>query len=206
MVEKTTSTRAHDPRSPYVLDIRDLGRRPGSMQVWRRRLPTPDGLGSDVIGVAEGALLDLDLRLESVSEGVLITGRISAPVQGECGRCLDPVEDTLDVDVCELFAYPDSLTDATTEDDEVHRIRDDLIDLEPVVRDDVVLALPRTPLCRPDCAGLCSECGQRLDDLPSEHTHDSTDPRWAALTSMSTLTQPDQSGVSGGRPEAEDLA
>ena len=186
MVEKTTSTRVHNPRSPYVLDIRELGRRPGSMQVWRRRLPAPDGLGSDVISVPAEALLDLDLRLESVSEGVLVTGTVSAPVQGECGRCLDPVEDTLHVDVCELFAYPDSLTDTTTEEDEVHRALDDLIDLEPVVRDDVVLALPRTPLCSPDCAGLCSECGQRLDDLPADHTHEVIDPRWAALTSLST--------------------
>jgi uncharacterized protein len=186
MVEKTTSTRRYDPRSPYVLDIRELGRRPGSMQVWRRRLPAPDGLGSVVIGVPAEALLDLDLRLESVSEGVLVTGTVSAPLEGECGRCLDRVADTLEVDVCELFAYPDSLTDETTEEDEVRRAWDDLIDLEPVVRDDVVLALPRTPLCRPDCAGLCSECGQRLDDLPADHTHEAIDPRWAALTAMST--------------------
>ena len=186
MVEKTTSTRAPDPRSPYVLGIRDVARRPGSMRVWRRRLPTPDGLGSDVIGVPAEASLDLDLRLESVSEGVLVTGTICAPVQGECGRCLDPVDENLGVDVCELFVYPGSRTDATTEEDEVYRVLDDLIDLEPVVRDGVVLALPRTPLCRPDCAGLCSECGQRLDELPADHTHEAIDPRWAALTHQST--------------------
>jgi uncharacterized protein len=190
MVEKTTSTRAYDSRSLYVLDVRDLGRRAGNLQVWRRRLPTPDGLGSDVIGVPAEALLDLDLRLEAVSEGVLVTGTVSAPVQGECGRCLDPVDDTLVVDVCELFAYPDSLTTDTTEEDEVHRVLDDLIDLEPVVRDDVVLALPRTALCRPDCAGLCSECGQRLDDLPAGHRHEVIDPRWAALSNLSTPPGP----------------
>jgi uncharacterized protein len=185
MVEKTTSTDGHDPRSPYVLDTRDLGRRPGSMQVWRRRLPTPDGLGTSLISVPEDASLDLDLRLESVSEGVLVTGTVSAPVRGECGRCLNPVEDTLTVDVCELFAYPDSTTDATTEEDEVRRVQRDLIDLEPTVRDDVVLALPLTPLCDPACAGLCSDCGQRLDDLPADHAHDTMDPRWAALTNLS---------------------
>jgi uncharacterized protein len=185
MVEKTTSTRAYDQQSPYVLDVRNLERQPGNTMLWRRRLPTPDGLGSDVIGVPAEALLDLDLRLESVSEGVLVSGTVSAPVQGECGRCLDPVDNTLNVYVSEMFAYPDTLTFDTTEEDEVHRVLDDLIDLEPVVRDYVVLALPRTPLCRPDCAGLCSECGQRLDDLPPDHAHEAIDPRWAALTNLS---------------------
>ncbi len=76
----------------------------------------------DIIGVPEGAPLELDVRLESVTEGVLVTGTITAPLRGECGRCLDPVSDELTVDVCELFAYPDSATDETTEPDEVPRL------------------------------------------------------------------------------------
>ena len=124
----------------------------------------------------EGAPLELDLRLESVTEGVLVTGTVTAPLTGECGRCLDPVDDDLEVEVCELFAYPNSATDETTEQDEVYRIEGDLLDVEPVVRDAVVLALPWTPLCRPDCAGLCPDCGQRLDDLPAGHTHDDDRP------------------------------
>ena len=187
MVEKTTSTtRLADHRSPFVLDTRELGRRPGTMKVWRRRLPAPDGLGSDVVGVPEGQPLEFDLRLESVSEGVLVTGTIEAELQGECGRCLDPVTDSIVVDICELFAYPNSVTDETSEEDEVQRLVDDLLDLEPVVRDAVVLGLPLTPLCRPDCGGLCSDCGQRLDDLPADHAHETIDPRWAALTTLSS--------------------
>lgn len=153
-------------------------------------MPSPGHLGLDVIGVPDEALLDLDLRLEAVSEGVLVTGIVTAPLQGECGRCLDPVSETLVVDVCELFAYPDSLTDATTEEDEVHRVVGDHLDLEPVVRDGVVLALPLTPLCRPDCAGLCPKCGHRLDDLPEGHSHETIDPRWAALANLSTVSGP----------------
>lgn len=114
-------------------------------------------------------------------EGVLVSGTVHAEVAGECGRCLDPFTDTLSVAMQELFVYPGSTTDATTEDDEVSRLEQDLLDLEPVIRDAVVLALPMTPLCEPDCRGLCVGCGQRLDDLPDDHGHEVLDPRWAAL-------------------------
>jgi uncharacterized protein len=148
----------------------------------RRRVPSPAGLRQDLVGVPEGAPLDLDLRLESATEGVLVTGTVTTTIAGECGRCLDPVTRDFVVEVVELFAYPNSATAETTDEDEVDRIVGDLIDVEPVVRDAVVLGLPVTPLCRPDCAGLCPTCGQRLDDLPAGHTHEQVDPRWAALT------------------------
>jgi len=57
------------------------------------------------------------------------------------------------------------------------------------VRDAVVLSLPLTPLCRPDCAGLCAECGERLDDLPADHSHTVIDPRWLALTERFDTTE-----------------
>ena len=186
MAEKTTSANALDPRSQLVLDTRDLGRRPGTMRLWRRRVPSPDAFGTDIIGIAAGAPLDLDLRLESVSEGVLVTGTIATTLHGECGRCLDPVSEELVVDVCELFAYKNSTTDVTTGEDEVHRLIGAKLDLAPVVRDGIVLGLPSNVLCREDCAGLCPDCGLRLDDLPPEHAHTTIDPRWAALTALST--------------------
>jgi len=111
-----------DPRSPLVFDVRELGRRAGSMRAYRRSVPAPAGLGLDIIAVPEGAPLAIDVRLESVTEGVLVTGSVSGPVRGECGRCLGPVHDELDVELCELFAYPDSTTDATSEQDEVHLV------------------------------------------------------------------------------------
>ena len=192
MPENSTPTRyaPHlDPRDPFVLPVRELGRRAGAMLTFRRDAPAPAGLRLDLIGVPEGAPLALDVRLESVTEGVLVTGTVTAPRDGECGRCLDPVHDEFVAELCELFAYPDSATDETSERDEVYRIVDELIDLEPVVRDLVVLGLPMTPLCRPDCGGLCPTCGQRLDDLPAGHTHDTIDPRWAALAGF--VPQPD---------------
>jgi uncharacterized protein len=171
-------------RSPLVFDLRELGRRAGSLREYRRSVPAPAGLGLDLVGVPEGAPLALEIRLESVTEGVLVTGTVTAPLSGECGRCLDPVSGELAVDICELFAYPDSATDETTEQDEIYRIDGEVLDAEPVVRDAVVLGLPWTPLCRPDCAGLCPSCGQRLDDLPVGHAHDVIDPRWAALEKL----------------------
>jgi len=195
MPEETTPTQhgsnRADPRSPFVIDVREVGRRPGSMRAYRRSVPAPTWLGLDIIGVPEGAPLAFELRLESVTEGVLVTGSASGPLTGECGRCLDPVSDELVVDFCELFAYRDSATDRTTEQDEVHRLDGDYLDVEPVVRDAVVLGLPFTPLCRPDCAGLCPTCGQRLDDLPPDHAHDVLDPRWAALAAFTDAAQGD---------------
>jgi uncharacterized protein len=169
-----------DPRQPLVLDTRELGRRPGSMRTLRLSVPAPERLGGELIGVPAGAGVDLDLRLESVMEGVLVSGTATAPLTGECGRCLEPVSDTLTVDLQELFAY----TDSDDQDEDVSRMEGDLLDLEPALRDAVVLALPLTPLCREDCSGLCVDCGERLDDLPADHGHDAPDPRWAALQSV----------------------
>jgi uncharacterized protein len=175
-----------NPRSPLVLDTRELPRRPGALRTVGRTVPAPGGLGLELIGVPTGADLVLDLRLESVSEGVLVSGTVTGPVEGECGRCLRPIGFSLEVPVQELFAYAHSTTDETTDEDEVGRLQDDLIDLEPTLRDAVVLALPTNPLCREDCPGLCPECGVPRDELPADHSHEQVDPRWAALSQMTT--------------------
>jgi len=156
------------------------------MRVLTRQVSAPKSLGLELIGVPEGAPLDLDLRMESVSEGVLVSGTVTAPVEGECGRCLRAVDDSVVVPVQELYAYEHSVTDETTDEYEVGRLQGDLIDLEPALRDEVVLALPTNPLCREDCPGLCPECGVPLDELPADHGHQVLDARWAALTQLST--------------------
>ena len=183
MPENRKSQTRLDPRKPLVLDTRELGRRPGSMRTLRFAAPAPDGLGLDMIGVPPGAELDLDLRFEAVMEGVLVSGTVSAPLAGECGRCLEPVESTLAVPVQQLYSYDDADADAD-EDDDTGRLEGDLIDFEPTVRDAVVLALPLSPLCRDDCAGLCPDCGGRWDELPEDHAHDQVDPRWAELQNL----------------------
>jgi uncharacterized metal-binding protein YceD (DUF177 family) len=165
----------------WRVDLRELGRRAGSLHELDRTAPAPADWRVELLGVPAGAEVGLRLRLESVMEGVLVTGDLDVPVVGSCARCLEPIEDTLHLDVQELYAYPGSTTEATSEEDEVRRLEGDFLDLEPLVRDTVVLSLPLAPVCTEDCAGLCVDCGLRLDDLPADHSHEVVDARWAAL-------------------------
>ncbi|MBB5116732.1 YceD family protein [Streptomyces eurocidicus] len=180
-----------------MFDTRELGRRPGALKRVARSVPAPADLGIEVIGVAEGATVELDLRLESVMEGVLVTGTARAPLTGECVRCLEPLERELDADFQEMYSYPDAdarsrlaATDDDAEEDEEDTLflEDDMVDLEPVLRDAVVLSLPLQPVCQEDCLGLCSECGARLADDPDHH-HESVDIRWAALQGLAGSPQ-----------------
>ena len=199
------STHARRPAgNPWVVDLRELGRRAGSMQPFEKRLPAPDGWRVELIGVPAGGDVHLDLRLESVMEGVLVSGGLDVPVTGSCARCLEPIEDTLQLDVQELYAYEGSTTEATSEEDEVRRIDGDFLDLEPLVRDTIVLNLPLAPVCTEDCAGLCVDCGQRLDDLPAGHHHDIVDARWAGLAEKFGTTSTSSPGTPGETPTTEE--
>jgi uncharacterized protein len=176
-----------DPRAPLVLDTKEVGRRPGSMVELHREIEAPDDIGTDVMRVAKGDPITLDLRLESVVEGILVTGTVRAMATGACVRCLDPVTQGVDAGFQELFVHADRAAHHQQVGDEdmaeEHRIEDGLIDLEPVLVDTVVPALPFQPVCSEDCPGLCSQCGERLADDP-EHAHDVIDPRWAALQGL----------------------
>lgn len=184
------SQHSADRRSPLVFDTRVLGRRAGAMSTVTTTVPAPGGLGIEVIGVPEGSPIELDLRLESVVEGVLVTGTAQLETVGECVRCLREVRLGVEVDVQELFVHDASRDAGYDDDDEVSLVQGDLIDLEPVLRDDVVLDLPFRPLCTPDCAGLCPTCGARLDDEPGHHHDPVVDPRWAVLGGLGSDAAP----------------
>ena len=179
-----------DPRAPLVLDTHELGRRPGASRRVARVVPAPADLGIAVLGVPEGSEVELSCLLESVLEGVLASGTAQVQLTGECARCLDPIGDSLAVEFQELYVYPES----DAQDDEASRLRGELLDLEPVLRDAVVLALPFRPVCQEDCPGLCPECGARLADDPGHDHGEQIDPRWAALAALTD----DDAGV--GRP------
>jgi uncharacterized protein len=189
-VRRKTATTL-DPRGALVFDTRGLGRQPGVAREETRTVPAPDSLRVELAGVPAGAELDVDLRLEAVHEGVLVTGTASAPVSGECARCLEPVASSVEASFQELYHYEPSPEEAD-EDDEL-LLEGDLLDLEPVLRDAVVLALPLSPLCSDDCAGLCPDCGVRLADAGPGHQHDGAIlPQWEALRQLnSTITASD---------------
>jgi len=160
------------------------------MRTLDETVPSPSRIGLDLIAIAQDAPIHLDLRLESVTEGVLVTGTVSAPLSGECARCLEPFDDAIELFLTELFAYPDSTTEATTEADEIGHVVDDTINLEQTIVDAVGLELPLSPVCEPDCTGLYAECGTRLATAEPGHHHDVIDPRWAKLSQL----LPEQSG------------
>jgi len=186
-----------DPRAPLVLDTRELGRRPGSMRRVQRTVPAPADWALELVRVPAGSAVELHLRLESVMDGVLVSGVVSAEVAAECGRCLEPVEDRLQVDVQELFTY----AVGTDEDgEEIPHLDGDFIDIEPLVHDAVVLGFPLNPVCAEDCAGLCAGCGVAVRSLPADHSHETVDPRWAALASARPTEDP-----AAGSPAAPEI-
>ncbi|MFG2174971.1 YceD family protein [Streptomyces niveus] len=197
-----------------MFDTHELGRRPGALKRLTRSAAAPKDFGIDgVIGVPEGAPVELRIRLESVMEGVLVTGTARATAEGECVRCLEPVRQDVAADFQEMFSYPDAddrgrskqaepADDAEDDEDRLY-IEDGLFDLEPVLRDAVVLALPMQPVCRETCAGLCSECGIRLDENPDHH-HDAVDPRWASLQGLvGTVKDDEKDNMDGADPGAD---
>ncbi len=169
---------------PLVFDTHVLGRRPGTERTVERTVEAPADLGIDIFGVPEGSDISIELRLEAVMEGVLATGTASVHLSGECVRCLVEIDEEDVINVQELYLY-----EGATEEE--YQLEDDLLDLEPVLRDAVVLALPLNPLCDPECPGLCSQCGVRLADDP-DHTHgEAIDPRWAALNQLTDRPESD---------------
>jgi uncharacterized protein len=202
------NTRTNAPRGALVFDMRTLGRQAGSARTQQLTVPAPDDLRLELARVPAGADIALDLRFEAVTEGVLVTGSATAPLAGECARCLAPLATTVTARFTELYLYDEPrrqhdqydkhdkhehgkqdsrgwfFAESSEQDDEeeFYYLDGDLLDLEPALRDTVVLALPMSPLCREDCPGLCVECGVPLADAGPDHKHeDAPDPRWAGL-------------------------
>lgn len=162
------------------MPVFDLLYKPGEMREFTLDIVVPEAFGNAVIGVREGAQLTIECRLESLHDGILVTGTAVSSAAGECVRCLDPVAIPVEVEFQELFAYSeDEAFDYTVHDNQV--------DLEQIVRDAVVLSLPFQPVCQAECPGLCPECGVRLLDNPGHEHEAPVDPRWAALAGLEGL-------------------
>jgi uncharacterized protein len=161
----------------FLVPVHELMKRPGLMRELELDIPLVEPIGTEVVAIPAGESVEVELRLESVHEGVLATGEIFADAKTECSRCLDAMNLKIEVDFQELFAY------SYSSDDEL-LVTNDHIDLEQVVIDSVVLSLPFQPVCTKDCLGLCAECGIRLSEEP-DHTHENVvDARFEALKDL----------------------
>lgn len=187
------SPNAKGAAEAWVIPVRDLVRSPGSMRTLEEQWAAPEALSIPLIGIPAGSAVDVELRLEAVHEGILVTGEAHAELVGECSRCLDPIQRGITVDLQELFlaAAPEGGSD------EERLVVQETVDLEPVLRDAVVTALPFQPVCRPECQGLCADCGIRLEDAGEDHVHERLDPRWAALAALKTP----EPGTAGSDPK-----
>jgi uncharacterized protein len=171
---------SHLIQTPYTVAVYDLMHRPGEMREKSLDVSEPEGYGNAVIGVRQGTIVHVDTRMESLHDGILVSADVETVAEGECVRCLIDVKVPIEVEFQELFAY--SLDEAFD-----YTVHDDHVDLEPVVRDAVVLSLPFQPVCQEDCLGLCPECGVRLLDNPGHEHEAPVDPRWAALAGLESL-------------------
>jgi uncharacterized protein len=191
--------------NPYLFNTHDLPRRAGEMREFFLEIEEHEPMGFDLISIPDYEPIDIDLKLEAVTDGILVTAIVHADAVGECTRCLDPVHIPIDEKFQELYEYEvdyrqkslknkrkksgnsskETETNLAEEDDEVKSMVGEIIDLEPAIRDAIILKLPINPLCEPDCPGLCPECGVKWGLLDEEHTHPVADIRWAGLEGWS---------------------
>ncbi|GAC1312022.1 MAG: YceD family protein [Acidimicrobiales bacterium] len=165
-------------RPPFIADVVALRRHHGHREALRVVAPVA-GMAITGSHVPEGSPVTLDVTLEAVEGGIVVAGAVSAPFVGECRRCLGPVTGTLVAPVEEIFVKD-------PEEGETYPILGDHIDLEPLAREAIVLALPLAPLCRDDCAGLCPTCGADRNTDPCGCETLPIDDRWAALDVLRT--------------------
>lgn len=175
-------------RSPFLLNTHELPRRAGEMREYDLEIALDEKVGTELIGVLD--VIHIDVRIESVDEGVLFTSDVDATARGECSRCLAPVVIDVARHIQELYRYqPDTrgkkrdTADDLDNDDEL-MMDGDILDMEIPIRDAIILSLPINPLCNPDCEGLCPECGEPWASLPDDHGHEAVDARWSGLADL----------------------
>ncbi|CAB4632050.1 unannotated protein [freshwater metagenome] len=163
--------------SNFLVPVNDLTRRPGQMSELEIDIDVLTEMGKGAATIPVGEVIELNLRLESVHEGILATGEVDTTAKSDCSRCLEPLRLEIKVDFQELFAY-------SLEQEDDFLVQDEKIDLEQAITDAVVLSLPFNPVCSEDCLGLCSECGVKMAEDP-DHVHQAQiDSRWSELESF----------------------
>lgn len=157
-----------------MVPARDIVRHPGEMREHTFSVTLNEQWGEGIVSYEAGSELDLEVRLEAVHEGILVSGTADAEYKGVCGRCLIEISEPVEVEFQELFAYPG-------EEETDFEVQDDHVDLEILVRDAAVVSLPFQPVCQPDCLGLDPITGERLTESAGAEHEAPIDPRWSAL-------------------------
>ncbi|MEY2476494.1 MAG: hypothetical protein QOG87_1809 [Actinomycetota bacterium] len=162
---------------PFVVSVAALRKRAGNRRAVELEGPLP-GLKVTGSAVSDTAPVRADLLLEGLQgEAILATGTVATTWEGACRRCLGPASGTLEVEVRELF-------EAASDAEETYPLSGDRVDLEPLVRDAVLLELPQAPLCMEECKGLCPTCGINRNEGTCACEPTNRDPRWAALDEL----------------------
>ncbi|KAB8294370.1 YceD family protein [Bifidobacterium avesanii] len=193
--------------SPWAVPVAQIASRPGQSKPIDAVFPAPSGIGDAIVGVDEGADVTVTGSFDSIIDGIIFTGRVSAPAHAECTRCLKPIEHPWEANVTAFFPFDDSrnarngrgdkgevdIIAGEDESEDTYPLSPDgaFADIEALLRDTLVEALPLQPLCRPDCRGLCSQCGADLNEEPDHH-HETTDIRFAALADFKAKLEAEQ--------------
>jgi uncharacterized protein len=157
------------------VDVRDLVGHPGSSRRFHVGEAVED-LRLELAAVPEDRPIEGELLLESVVEGILVSGPLTGRMELSCARCLKSFEQVFQVEVSELF-----VSGPAPGGEEYELDPEGAIDLEPMVRDAVLLAMPFSPLCRLDCKGICERCGGDRNTGECTCAPVSADDRWAPL-------------------------
>lgn len=183
----------------FQFNTHELPRRAGEMKEYQLDLEILESVGVPLVAVAAGDVIEVDMRLESVAEGILLSADVYAVAKGECIRCLDPVEITVERKIQELYRYEptnekggkrkksgrnERAEEVDLEDEDELWLDGNVMDLETPIRDAIVLDLPVNPLCSESCQGLCPDCGEKWEKLPEDHSHEVIDARWAGLAGL----------------------
>jgi DUF177 domain-containing protein len=167
--------RVHD----FTVSVAELLGKPGEYRDITIREPL-EGVQS-ALGRMTADRIHAPLRLESVMEGILVTGRVEAASSLQCARCLIEFPSSLHAEVCELYVVPAAVG---ADVDDTYKVAGAEVNLEPMLRDALTLALPLRPLCREGCKGICARCGADLNSASCACVEDSTDARWAPLEGL----------------------
>jgi uncharacterized protein len=190
-------TRPED--SAWAIPVGQLGSRAGQTKRIDAVFPAPSGIGDAIIGVREGDDVRIEGDIDSIVDGLILSASISAPVHAQCTRCLIDIHRPWNVPVTTFFPYDPSagaydaprghagsaeveIIAGEDESEDEYPLSPDgaFADVEALIRDALVEALPLQPLCREECRGLCPQCGINLNEHPDHH-HETGDIRFAAL-------------------------